>query len=175
MIFAVSAAACLVFWLEWTPHALTVGLDHEGQVLAGDLVESGAFQSSMHLLLNVAVGGGWTGSQSAADVTAQLPQSMQVDWIRYWAAPELASAGGGIVSPPTPGPTAIPALSGIDLDRVSSTPTSTARPISDENAEDNDALLPGMSSAAAEQSSRLAHVVTLFLLVGAQAVLLSLL
>ena len=166
-------AWCPVFWLEWTPQSLTVGLDSVGQILAGDLASTGAFQSSMHLIVNVAVGGGWTSTQSDADVAALMPQSLQVEWVRYWPVPELTNAG--IVAAPTPAPTAIPAVSGIDLTRGLTTPT-TPPPSGNTDGGDQSLLPASANSAAAEQSaSRWAHVITLLILVGAQGVLLSLL
>jgi beta-glucanase (GH16 family) len=39
------------------------------------------FDKQFHLILNVAVGGGWPGSP---DATTIFPQRMEVDWIRVF-------------------------------------------------------------------------------------------
>lgn len=70
------------FELDWTPDSLTFSVDGNiahSVMITDDMKE---FQRSMHLLLNVAVGGRLPGSP---DSTTVFPQTMYVDYIRVYA------------------------------------------------------------------------------------------
>ncbi|WP_447724079.1 glycoside hydrolase family 16 protein [Sphingomonas koreensis] len=91
------------YQLDWRPGSITIGIDGRGHMQVKDDQPGGAaawpFTRSYELILNLAVGGDWGGQKGVDD--AALPQRMQVDYVRYWAAP-TADAG-------SPGPAARPA------------------------------------------------------------------
>mmetsp|Transcript_15388 Transcript_15388/g.25412 ORF Transcript_15388/g.25412 Transcript_15388/m.25412 type:complete len:757 (+) Transcript_15388:161-2431(+) len=90
-----------VFELEWTAAALTFRLD--GNLLwkvpinQTEYPSRSAFHQPFYLLMNVAVGGSWPGSP---DATTVFPQTMLIDWVRYYQW-----SGSGDPPPPlTPTP-----------------------------------------------------------------------
>ena len=85
------ASACTDFHryqLSWTPDAITIGVDDRAYMRVANDQPGGKpawpFTRPYKLILNLAVGGDWGGKMGVDD--AALPQSMQVDYVRYWAA-----------------------------------------------------------------------------------------
>mmetsp|Transcript_28978 Transcript_28978/g.48714 ORF Transcript_28978/g.48714 Transcript_28978/m.48714 type:complete len:704 (+) Transcript_28978:135-2246(+) len=95
-----------VFELEWTTTALTFRLD--GNYLWAVSIDLSVYpsRSEFHqpffLLMNVAVGGNWPGYPDASTV---FPQSMLVDWVRYyqWSGPTPPPSPAS----PTPNPNSV--------------------------------------------------------------------
>lgn len=86
------------YQLDWRPDSITIGIDGRGHMRVKDDQPGGAaawpFIKPYELILNLAVGGDWGGKKGVDD--AALPQRLQVDYVRYWAA---SSAGGGSPAP----------------------------------------------------------------------------
>ncbi len=76
-----------VFWTEWTPTFLAIGVDdvsYYNITLAGTSVIpefERATASPLFWILNVAVGGDWGGD---VDQTTVFPQTMLVDYVRVF-------------------------------------------------------------------------------------------
>ncbi|MDB5692522.1 MAG: hypothetical protein JWO81_1585 [Alphaproteobacteria bacterium] len=79
-----SCSAFHLYQMRWTPEAITIGVDgHAYFRVANDAPgDRGAwpFDRPFHLILNLAMGGGWPGPVD----DAALPQTMQVDYVRVW-------------------------------------------------------------------------------------------
>lgn len=72
-----------VFWLEWTSTEMWSGVDsYDQQMFVANISNLDAFEASMYVILNVAVGGSYPGSP---DNTTVFPQNMEVDWVRIYA------------------------------------------------------------------------------------------
>ena len=83
------ADACTAYHryqLDWTPQAITIGVDGRAYMKVRNDRPGGAaawpFTRPYALILNLAVGGDWGGEQGVDD--AALPQAMRVDYVRYW-------------------------------------------------------------------------------------------
>ena len=81
--------ACTAFHnyqLEWTPDAITIGIDGRAHMRVANDQPGGAaawpFTRPYDLILNLAVGGDWGGQKGIDD--ASFPQRMSVDYVRYW-------------------------------------------------------------------------------------------
>lgn len=75
-----------VYRVEWTPDDIRAFIDDE-EIFAfaneGGGPETWPFDQRFHLLLNIAVGGDWGGSQGVDD--GAFPAVMEVDWVRVYA------------------------------------------------------------------------------------------
>ncbi|WP_114954495.1 glycoside hydrolase family 16 protein [Sphingosinicella terrae] len=75
------------YQLDWRPGSITIGVDGRGYMRVANDQPGGAgawpFATPFHLILNIAVGGGWGGAQGIDD--AALPQRMEVDYVRVWS------------------------------------------------------------------------------------------
>lgn len=85
------ADACTAYHryqLDWTPQAITIGVDGRAYMKVRNDRPGGAaawpFTRPYALILNLAVGGDWGGKKGVDD--AALPQRMSVDYVRYWQA-----------------------------------------------------------------------------------------
>lgn len=83
------ADACTAYHryqLDWTPQAITIGVDGRAYMKVRNDRPGGAaarpFTRPYALILNLAIGGDWGGEQGVDD--AALPQAMRVDYVRYW-------------------------------------------------------------------------------------------
>ncbi len=76
------------YQLHWTENAITIGIDGKGYMRVANDQPGGdsawPFTRPYHLILNLAIGGDWAGKEGIDD--AALPQQMQIDYVRYWAA-----------------------------------------------------------------------------------------
>ena len=76
------------YQLDWTPRAITIGVDGRAYMRVANDQPGGRgawpFDRPYQLILNLAVGGGWGGVKGIED--AALPQRMTVDYVRYWRA-----------------------------------------------------------------------------------------
>lgn len=74
------------YQLDWKPDAITIGIDGRGYMRVANDQPGGRaawpFDRPFNLILNVAVGGDWGGKMGIDDT--KFPQSMQVDYVRYW-------------------------------------------------------------------------------------------
>ncbi len=73
-----------VYTCDWTPSTITIGVD--GKDYFTFQKENGwekwPFDKKFHLILNIAVGGGW-GGQKGIDETI-FPQTMEIDYVRVF-------------------------------------------------------------------------------------------
>jgi beta-glucanase (GH16 family) len=90
------------FSMEWTPEMITTYIDDK-KVWAMDISPSkcppdlcGEFHSHHFILLNMAVGGQYTGLLSSAEITASFPANYEIDYIRLYAN-EWTEMGGAFV------------------------------------------------------------------------------
>lgn len=81
---ATSCSAFHRYQMEWSPQAITIGVDDRAyfRVTNDTPGDRGAwpFDGPFHMILNLAIGGDWPGRVD----DAQLPQRMQVDYVRVW-------------------------------------------------------------------------------------------
>lgn len=120
-----------VMWLEWTETEVWAGLGDDYRKIVDDISKLDAYQASMYLLLNVAVGGYYP---QAPDAGTVFPQTMSVDWVRVWnkngedilrpvtASQTSASTGGADVTQPD-------ASTGSSSPTTPTTPTTTPPPV----------------------------------------------
>ncbi len=83
------ASSCTAFHryqLDWRPGSITIGVDGHGYMRVRDDQPGGhaawPFTTPYHMILNLAIGGGWGGAKGIDDQA--LPQRMEVDYVRYW-------------------------------------------------------------------------------------------
>ncbi len=88
-----------VFAIEWEPTEIRWYVDgvmyHK---VTSSSLPAGArwvFDHPFHMLLNLAVGGGWPGNP---DATTVFPQMMQVDYVRVYRRAQPAIAAAGVVN-----------------------------------------------------------------------------
>lgn len=74
------------YQLDWTPQAITIGVDGRAYMRVANDQPGGRaawpFTTPFQLILNLAIGGDWGGQKGIDD--AALPQRMTVDYVRYW-------------------------------------------------------------------------------------------
>lgn len=84
-VIADASTAFHLYRVDWTPYAIRGYFDN---VQVFEFVNEGTgykvwpFDKRFHILLNVAVGGDWGGSQGIDD--SIFPQKMEVDYVRYF-------------------------------------------------------------------------------------------
>lgn len=98
-----------IFSMNWTPDAVRTYLDgHE--IFAMDISSQSCtdceeFHQPHFIILNVAVGGTFTGATSAAQITAPLPAEMLVDYVRIYDNGFTEVSGSALSDePPAIGP-----------------------------------------------------------------------
>lgn len=78
------------YQLDWTPRAITIGVDGRAYMRVANDQPGGRgawpFDRPYEMILNLAIGGDWGGAKGVDD--AALPQTMAVDYVRYWRAGE---------------------------------------------------------------------------------------
>ncbi len=74
-----------VYSCEWTPNTITIGVDGKDYFTftKEDGWEKWPFDKKFHLIMNIAVGGGW-GGQKGIDESI-FPQTMEVDYVRVFS------------------------------------------------------------------------------------------
>lgn len=80
-----ASTAFHIYRLDWTPYAVRGYIDDQQLfefVNSGKSTDEWPFDKRFHLLLNVAVGGDWGGSQGVD--SSIWPQSMSVDYVRVY-------------------------------------------------------------------------------------------
>jgi len=89
-----------VYALEWLPDKIRMYVDEElyftfqpTDYKKDPTWEEWPFDKKMHLLLNIAFGGGWGGARGIDDTC--LPQQMLVDYVRVYQSPQLAGMQQG--------------------------------------------------------------------------------
>ena len=88
-------AAFHVYALEWTPERIDVFVDdthYFSYVNENDGWETWPYDQPFHVILNLAVGGGWGRAGGGIDDTI-FPQTMEVDYVRVFAP--VVAAGEG--------------------------------------------------------------------------------
>jgi beta-glucanase (GH16 family) len=82
-----------VFSVEWEPESITWFVDgiqyHE--LTPDDIGPWAPFQEEFYLILNLALGGNWPGP---VDETTDLPQTLEVDYVRVYNSPDRLSIQG---------------------------------------------------------------------------------
>jgi beta-glucanase (GH16 family) len=75
-----------LYKLEWSPTTITVYLDNSPFYTINTTGGNGldAFQHPFYIVLNLAVGGSFTGILAANNITAPLPGQLQVDYIKLY-------------------------------------------------------------------------------------------
>jgi len=77
-----------IYACEWTPDAVTIEIDGNKYFTFTKQSDYGwaewPFDKKFHLLLNIAVGGGWGGQKGIDD--SIFPQRMEVDYVRVYQA-----------------------------------------------------------------------------------------
>lgn len=87
-----------VFRIEWTPDFVETHVDGQWiwrMDIANPACECEEFQRPHFIILNMAVGGYYTGITSASAITASLPAEYKVDWIRLFANEHTVIGGAG--------------------------------------------------------------------------------
>lgn len=81
-----------VYGLEWLPDQIIMTIDGEeyfrfdpNKYVAAPSVDEWPFDQRMHLLLNIAFGGGWGGAKGIDP--SVLPQRMEIDYVRVYQSP----------------------------------------------------------------------------------------
>ena len=83
------SAAFHVYTLEWTPTVMRWYVDGLLYSVKTSWYSTGGafpapFDQYFYIIMNVAVGGNYTGCTSPSCITASLPQQLQVDWVRVY-------------------------------------------------------------------------------------------
>lgn len=77
-----------LYRMEWTPDSVTTFVDGQPvwamDIRAASCSDCSEFHQPHFLIVNLAVGGQFTDLLRASDITAPLPATMQVDWIRIY-------------------------------------------------------------------------------------------
>lgn len=76
-----------IYSMEWEPDSVTFFFDgiQYHQLTPDNLSPWAPFQEDFYLILNLALGGNWPGP---VDATTELPQTMEVDYVRVYNRPE---------------------------------------------------------------------------------------
>lgn len=82
-----------VFAIEWEPDTITWFVDgiQYHQLTPNDIGPWAPFQEDFYLILNLALGGNWPGP---VDATTELPQTLEVDYVRVYNRPDRLSIKG---------------------------------------------------------------------------------
>lgn len=93
--------------MDWTPSLVTTYLDGE-QIWAIDIsaescIDCEEFHAPHFAILNMAVGGSFTGMRSIGSITAPLPASLEVDYVRIYDN-GFTEVEGTALGPPDIGP-----------------------------------------------------------------------
>ncbi|WP_372794107.1 glycoside hydrolase family 16 protein [Pontiella sp.] len=97
----------VVYRMEWTPTHIRTYIDNDpiwvfdiSGAAASDLEE---FHEPHFFILNLAVGGNYTGILDAGGITADFPAEYKVDWIRLYDNGHTVLGGTSTLTPPSPG------------------------------------------------------------------------
>ena len=88
--------------MEWTPTQIKTYINGE-PIAAKETSAIPEFNEPHFFLLNMAVGGTYTGIFDAGGITASFPAEYRVDWIRIYDNGHTVLGGSSTVAPPTPG------------------------------------------------------------------------
>ena len=92
----------VTYRMEWTPTSITTYIN--GQWIVTMNTDSiPEFNQQHFFILNLAVGGTYTGIYDASGITAPMPAEYKVDWIRIYDEGDTVLGGSSTVTPPTPG------------------------------------------------------------------------
>jgi beta-glucanase (GH16 family) len=82
-----------IFSMEWEPDSITWFVDgiQYHQLTPDDIGPWEPFQEDFYLILNLALGGNWPGP---VDASTELPQTLEVDYVRVYNRPERLSIKG---------------------------------------------------------------------------------
>ena len=96
-----------IFSMDWTPDTLTTYIDGRqiwAMIINQDQCAScDEFHKPHHMILNVAVGGSFTGIYNASGITAAVPAQMLVDYVRIYDNGYTQMGGSFIDDQPVPG------------------------------------------------------------------------
>ena len=80
--------------MQWSPERIDIYYDgalHFTYLNQGEGWQAWPYDHPFHLILNIAVGGGWGSAGGPTDITA-FPAKMQVDYVRLYKKADAASA-----------------------------------------------------------------------------------
>lgn len=92
----------VTYRMEWTPTSIATYINDEW-IWTMDISGISEFHEPHFLILNLAVGGQYTGIYSASGITAPFPSEYKVDWIRIYDNGHTVLGGSSTVVPPDPG------------------------------------------------------------------------
>ena len=85
-----SCSAFHRYQLDWRPDVITIGIDDRAYFRVRNDQPGGRgawpFDRPFHMILNLAIGGGWAGSRGIDDEA--MPEALEVDYVRVWTLPE---------------------------------------------------------------------------------------
>ena len=92
----------VVYRMEWTPTQIKTYINGQW-IVTMDTSSIPEFNAPHFFILNMAVGGNYTGLYNANDITANFPAEYRIDWIRIYDNGDTILGGSSQVAPPTPG------------------------------------------------------------------------
>ncbi len=94
-----------VFSMNWTPNTITTYLDGEEiwtmDISSGSCTDCEEFHRPHFMILNLAVGGTFTGLFNASDITAPIPAEMSIDYVRLYDNGFTEISGTGVEPDPS--------------------------------------------------------------------------
>lgn len=77
-----------IFRMEWTPSLISTYVDNNWiwsiDITPGSCTDCSEFHQPHFIILNLAVGGSFTGLTRASNITAPFPAELAVDWVRIY-------------------------------------------------------------------------------------------
>jgi len=92
----------VVYRMEWTPTEIKTYINGL-HIVTMNTASIPEFNAPHFFILNLAVGGTYTGLFNHGDITASFPAEYKVDWIRIFDNGHTVLGGTSQVAPPTPG------------------------------------------------------------------------
>jgi hypothetical protein len=88
------------FRMEWTPDLISTYIDGTWiwsiDITSGSCTDCEEFHQPHFIILNLAVGGSYTGLFRASEITAPLPAEYRVDWVRIYDNGHTVLGGSSI-------------------------------------------------------------------------------
>lgn len=92
----------VIYRMVWTPTSITTYINGQ-QIWVMNTASIAEFNAPHFLLLNLAVGGTYTGILNVDGITAPFPAEYKVDWIRLYDNGDTVLGGSSTLTPPAPG------------------------------------------------------------------------
>lgn len=91
-----------IYRMEWTPDRILIFIDDEW-VFTRNISSIPEFNAPHFFILNLAIGGQYTGIYDASGITAPFPAEYLIDYIRIYDEGDTVLGGSSTVIPPSPG------------------------------------------------------------------------